>query len=91
MRDPEEGEGIRYQFKKKLRIKAGNHTVVVAIPADDLAISKEVVFTEVGINSLTVEPIYGVIPGKQRLGLYGMASFKQGVRSIRLLLNGKAL
>ena len=91
MRDPEEGVGIRYQFEKKLRIKAGTHMVRAAIPADDIATAKEVVFTEGEINSLTVEPRYGAIPGKQRLGLYGMTSFKQGVRSIRLLLNGKAI
>lgn len=91
MRDPEEGEGIRYQFEKKLRIRAGTHKVFVAIPADDLATTKEVIFTEGEINSLTVEPIYGLIPGKQRLGLYGMTSFKQGVRSVILLLNGKAI
>lgn len=91
MRDPNEGIGIRYQFETKLRIKAGTHKVVVAIPADDLATAKEVVFTEGEINSLTIEPRYGTIPGKQRLGLYGMTSFKQGVRSVRLLLNGKAI
>jgi len=41
--------------------------------------------------TVTVEPIYGSIRGKKRPGFYGMTSFKQGVRSIRLLLNGKAI
>jgi len=91
MLDAEEGSGIRYQFETKLRIKAGTHKVVVAIPADDLATAKEVVITEGEIYSLTIEPRYGTIPGKQRPGLYGMTSFKQGVRSFRLLLNGKAI
>lgn len=91
MRDAEEGSGIRYQFETKLRIKAGSHKIVVSIPADGLVTVKEVVFTEGEINSLTIEPRYGTIPGKQRLGLYGMTSFKRGVRSVRLLLNGKAI
>ena len=90
MRDPNEGIGIRYQFEKKLRIKAGAHKVVVAIPTDDLAIEREILLSDTA-NSLVVEPVYGELPGKKRPGFYGATSFKQGVRSIRLLLNGKAI
>jgi len=88
MRDPNEGIGIRYQFEKKLRIKAGAHKVVVAIPADDLAIEREILLSD-SANSLVVEPAYGVLPGKKRLGLYGETSFKQGINRLRLTLNGK--
>lgn len=56
MRDPNEGIGIRYLFEKKLRIKAGAHKVVVAIPADDLAIEGEILLSD-SANSLIVEPV----------------------------------
>lgn len=88
MRDPNEGIGIRYRFEKKLRIKAGAHKIIVAIPADDLAIEGEILLSD-SANSLIVEPVYGVLPGKKRLGLYGATSFKQGVKRLRLTLNGK--
>lgn len=34
---PETGEGIRYLFKKDLRLTAGVHKVFVAVPEDDVA------------------------------------------------------
>jgi len=90
MRDPNEGVGIRYQFEKKLRIKAGAHKVVVGIPADDLAIEREILLSD-SANSIVVEPIYREIPGKKRPGLYGATSFKQGIKRLQLTLNGKDL
>jgi hypothetical protein len=91
MCDSEQGEGVSYQFKTRLRIKAGAHKVVVALPADDLVAEREVIIAD-GENTLTVEPIYGSIPGKKRPGTFGrQTSFKQGINSIRLLLNGKNL
>jgi len=90
MCDPEQGEGISYQFTKKLRIKSGSHKVVVALPADDLVAEKEVNISDGGNNVLTVEPMYGTIPVKQRPGKFGrLTSFKEGIKSIRILLNGK--
>ena len=90
LRDPEAGEGIRYQFTKKLRLKAGTHKVVIAIPADDLAVGREITLTE-GSNNLTLEPIYGGTSGKQCPGFYGISSFKEGIKWFRLVLNGKTL
>jgi hypothetical protein len=49
------------------------------------------VFSEGENNSLTIEPIYGAVPGKQRPGRYGLKSFREGIKSIRLLLNGKSV
>jgi hypothetical protein len=90
MCDFEQGDGISYQFKTNLRLKSGIHKVVVALPADDLIAEREVNISEGGNNTLTVEPIYGSIPGKKRTGTFGsMTSFKQGIKSIRILLNGK--
>lgn len=90
-RDPEEGEGIKYQFTKKLRTKAGVHRVAIALPADDLVVEKNFILSEGENYTLTLEPIYSSIPGKQRPGTYGLTSFKEGIRSFRLLLNGEAI
>jgi hypothetical protein len=88
--DSEQGEGVSYQFKTNLRLKAGIHKVVVALPADDLVAGKEVIVPDAENNTLTVEPIYGSIPGKKRTGTFGsLTSFKQGINAIRILLNGK--
>ncbi len=89
--DPEAGEGIRYQFNKKLRLKAGTHKLVIVIPADGLAIEREISLAE-GSNNLALEPIYGgTPPGKQRPCFYGVTSYKEGIRWFRLVLNGKTL
>ena len=91
MRDPEEGEGIIYQFAKIVRAKAGVHRVAIALPADDRVAERDVVFSEGENYSLTVEPVYYSVPGMQRPGTNGLTSFKEGIRSFRLLLNGKAI
>lgn len=90
MCDSEQGEGISYRFKTKLRLKPGIYKVVVALPADDLVAEREVIVADGKNSALTVEPIYGSIPGKKRAGTSGsLMSFKQGIKSIHILLNGK--
>jgi hypothetical protein len=89
MRDPEEGEGIRYLFTITVRVTAGAHRVGVAFPADGLVAEREISLSADETYALTVEPVYGSVPGKQRPGTYGLRSFKEGIKSIRLLLNGK--
>jgi hypothetical protein len=91
MRDPEEGDGVKYQFTGKLRVKAGVHRVVVAFPEDDLIAEREVNLSEGEDNTLIVEPIYGSNPGMQRPGSYSATSFMQGIKSLRLLFSGKTL
>lgn len=90
-RHPETGEGIRYLFSKNIRIKAGTHKVVIVIPADGLAIEREITLTDGSSNSLALEPVYGVIPGKQRSGFYGVTSFREGLKGFTVILNGKPL
>lgn len=91
MRDPEEGEGIRYQFTKKLRVKTGTRRVVVALPEDDLVAEKEMIFSKGDDKTLTIEPIYCSIPGKQRSGTYCFTGFKEGIKALRLLIDGKTI
>jgi hypothetical protein len=89
--DPEAGDGIRYRFSKILRLKAGTHRVVVALPDDEVAIAREITLSEGNPNSLVVEPIYSTKPGKRRPGDLTTTSFKEGVRSLRVMLNGKEI
>lgn len=91
LRDPEAGEGIRYRFEKKLRLRAGTHRVVIAIPADDIAEEREFTLPEGSSNSLVLEPVYKGAPSKRRPAVYGVTSFKEGIRGFRVLLNGKSL
>lgn len=91
VRDPEEGEGIRYLFTKILRVKTGTHRVFVALPTDDIVAGRDVIISEGENSSLTMEPIYGSVPGKHGPGTYGLTSFKEGIKSIRLLLNEKTI
>lgn len=89
--DHEAGDGIRYQFSKKLRVKAGPHRVAVALPADDLVTERDMILPEGNNYQLVVEPIYGTVPGMQKPGSYGLTGFKEGIKSIRLLLNDKTI
>jgi hypothetical protein len=46
----EAGEGIRYNFRKDVRLKAGPHRIAVAIPGDDIIIVKEVTLLKGSFN-----------------------------------------
>jgi hypothetical protein len=91
LRDSEAGEGIRYQFNKKLRLNAGTHKVVIAFPADDLAVEREIYLPEGSNNSLVLEPVYGATPGMQRPGFIGATSFEKGIKGFWVVLNGKSM
>ena len=90
LRDPEAGEGIRYRFSKILRLKAGTHKIVVAIPEDGIAVEREITLSE-GNNNLFLEPVYGSSTDKQRPGFYGVTSFTEGIKSFGVVLNGKSI
>jgi len=85
--DPEAGEGMRYRFSKNIRIKAGPHKAVIAIPADGIAIEREITLTDGSSNTLTLEPVYRAIVSKQRPVLYGATSFREGLKGIKMILN----
>ncbi len=89
--DPEAGDGIRYRFSKNLRLKAGLHKVVVALPDDEIAVAREFTLNAGERNSLVVEPVYSTKPGKRRTGMYSTTSFTEGIRSLRIMLNGKEI
>lgn len=85
--DPEAGDGDRYRFGTKLRLKAGAHRVVVALPDDGIAVEREVSLAE-GKNDLVLEPVYGTTPGKMGPGATS-TSFREGINGIRVMLNGR--
>lgn len=91
LRDPEAGDGIRYRFSKGIRLRAGTHKVIVAIPEDGIAVERDITLTDGSSNSLVLEPLYGATAGKQRPGFYGVTSFMQGLKGFRMVLNGKPL
>ena len=91
LRDSEAGEGMRYHFSKNIRIEAGPHKVVIALPADDLAIDQIITLTDGSSNSLTLEPVYRSAPGKRRPGFHGATSFSEGLKGFRVIFNGKPL
>jgi hypothetical protein len=87
--DPEAGDGVLYHFNKILRLKAGIHRVVVAFPADGIAIAKEITLAEGNVNSLVIKPLYGTTPGMRRSMAFNTTSFMLGLRGVSLTLNGQ--
>ena len=88
--DPEAGDGVRYQFSKNIRLKSGTHKIIVALPDDEIVIAREISLNDGKMHHLVVEPVYSSAPGKRRPGV-STTSFKQGIRTIRLTLNGENL
>lgn len=86
--DAEAGEGTRYRFNKLLRLKPGVHRVVVGLPDDRVAVVKEVNLGE-ELNTLQLEPVYGQKIGAGRPRNDRARSFTEGIRSFRVILNGK--
>lgn len=89
--DPEAGDGIRYQFKENLRLRAGLHTISLEIPEDGIAVTREVTLVAGEVNNLVVKPLYGQNPGMRRSGSITPTSFKQGIKGVRLFLNGREI
>lgn len=83
------GDGMRYQFTRTLHVKAGTHRTVMAIPADAVAVEKEITLVEGSRNTLVLEPVYGKMPVRSRPWNYNSTDFKEGIRSLRVVFNGK--
>lgn len=90
VRDPEAGDGIRYHFSSKLRLRPGAHRIVAAVPEDGIAIVREITVPDQS-SSLILKPIYKKIPGTKRRDVYVQESFSQGLSSLRVFLNEKEL
>lgn len=91
LRDPEAGDGVRYIFRKHLRLKEGRHKVIVAIPEDVIADEREIGLKGGSANDIILEPVYGIDGARKRPTAYTETSFLKGVRSFRMIFNGKPL
>lgn len=91
LRDPEAGDGVRYIFRKHLRLKEGRHKVIVAIPEDVVADEREIALKEGSANDILLEPVYGIAGVGKRPTAYVETCFLKGVRSFRVIFNGNLL
>ncbi|MRR57625.1 MAG: hypothetical protein EG824_05365 [Deltaproteobacteria bacterium] len=91
LRDPEAGEGIRYSFRKEVRIKAGTHRIIIAVPEDNIAVERNLKLKEGSVNTLVLEPVYGATSPTGRPTYYSPTAFMCGVDGFRLILNGSIL
>lgn len=89
--DPEKGNGIRYTFRQKIRLAAGKHRVIVSLPDDGIAVSKDILLDEKSVNSITIEPVYNSRSGSQRSSVYADADFHEGIKGVSLVLNNSRL
>jgi hypothetical protein len=85
--DPEAGNGIRYGFSESIRLKPGSHSIAIAIPDDNVAISRKLQLKE-GSNFLSIKPVYRNKQRNRRIGFVGDTSFYEGIKGLRLILNG---
>lgn len=91
LRDPEAGDGIRYQFRKNLRLKAGTHKIVIVIPDGEIAEEREITLAGGSSNRLVLEPIYGRKRSGGRMTTMIDKDFYEGIEGFRMILNGKTL
>ena len=91
LRDPEAGDGIRYSFRKVIRLKNGIHKVIIASPDEAIAVAGEINLAGGSSNTLMLEPIYGTTAGGQGPGFYGSTSFHGGIKGFWMIFNGKSL
>jgi hypothetical protein len=91
---PETGEGIRYVFKKDVRLAAGAHKVLVALPEDDVAVEKEITLRERSDNILVLEPVYHAAKKagvRDSVYVRGDPSFYKGIWKLVVVLNGRVI
>jgi hypothetical protein len=84
--DQENGNGIRYTFRQRLRLAAGKHRLIVSLPDDGIAVARDILLDEKSANSLGVEPVYNTRSGPPRVG-----DFHEGIKGLTLYLNGSLL
>lgn len=89
--DPEAGKGVRYRFRRDLRLAAGLHRVIVAIPEDGVIIDRTLTLREGMVNELVLQPIYGIKRLSGRPATYNETSFLDGLKGFATMLNGKPI
>jgi hypothetical protein len=90
-RNPEAGMGTRCRFQSHVRVKAGSHRIIVALPYDKVAVEREITLEDSTDNLLEVTPTYYPDRRPNGPGKGGAASFKEGISGVELSLNGNTL
>ncbi len=85
-RDPEAGEGIKYDLKKTVRLHAGTHRVMLCQSGDDYCTEVSITLKEGETAALAFEPVYRTkrIPTR-------IPSFLKGIDKYEVFLNGERL
>lgn len=91
LRDPEEGQGIRYLFQKELRLKSGLHNLFLSLPFDEVTVVREITLADGSSNTLALEPVYSLARDKRRIGFYTTTNYKEGIKGFWVSLNGEPL
>jgi hypothetical protein len=91
--DPEAGEGIRYEFKKEIMIKAGTHRLVLVLPEEGVIVKRKLTLRDGTTNTIRLKPIYRSvnpegIPGR---GFSGSARFMAGIVGFWVYLNDDSI
>jgi hypothetical protein len=89
--DPEAGVGVRYGFRQKLRLASGKHRLIVSLPDDGIAVARDIMLDEKTINSLRIEPVYNSRSGSQRSSTVPVADFHEGIKGLKVIINGAPL
>jgi hypothetical protein len=90
-RHPEAGSGTRYLFRAHVRLPAGSHRVIVALPGDRVAVQHDIRLDEMTDTLLEVVPSYYSDRRQLGPGSAGATSFREGISGLGLAVNGKAL
>jgi hypothetical protein len=83
--DPEEGEGMRYQLHKKIRMAPGPHKIFFALPGENVYKEIHLTLVEDGEIILEFKPRYRSLKGLRT------RSFLRGVDGGEFLLNGNSI
>lgn len=89
--DPEAGAGIRYRFRKVVRLKKGPHRIEVSLPAENIVFAKEITLQEGRENRLVLEPVYARVMEKKRPSANKVTGFQEGISRIIMSLNGERI
>lgn len=89
--NPESGEGIRYRFASRLRLKPGHHRVIVSLPGDGVAVAGELDLAAGETGTLQITPEYNVPVSSARPRFQKMPRFSEGIKALRLTWNNKPL
>ena len=84
-RGVEGGEGYRYTFDQRIRLRPGLHKLFFSLPGEDYSIESDVLLVEGRINILVFKPIYG---SKK---MTNIRNFSYGVAGGELFFNEKLL